>query len=102
MTKIHFIKSLLKCFSYGPFLNPARDWLALLILFTMALTGIVVWNAWVFGTVAQGGIIGSVATSSPPIFDSSSLDAIRAIFADRSAEEIKYETGVYRFADPSQ
>lgn len=82
--------------------DPAHDWLTLLMLATFALAGIIVWNAWAFETVAQGGVIGSAATSSPPVFSRTSLDAIHAIFVNRAEERQKYETGVYRFADPSQ
>ncbi len=39
-------------------LDPERDWIMLLILSAIALTGIVVWNMWAFDTVANGGIIG--------------------------------------------
>jgi len=102
MTKINFIGSFLDRFRYGERLNPVRDWFVLLALSLMALACIIVWNVWAFGTIAQGGIIGSAATSSPPVFNSSSLDAINAIFSNRAVEEMKYETGVYRFADPSQ
>ncbi len=101
MNKIHFPDSLLKYFKYGPYINPARDWMVLIIISAIALTGIIVWNIWVFGTVAQGGTVGAVATSSPPIFSHESLDAIDTIFANRATERMKYETGTYHFADPS-
>lgn len=87
---------------YGTHIDPVRDWLALLAFSAIALAGIVVWNAWAFDTIASGGVIGTAATSTPPIFSQSSLDAIHAIFANRAAEKAKYETGTYRFADPSQ
>lgn len=64
--------------------------------------GIVVWNVWAFDTIANGGVIGTTATSTPPVFNHSSLDAIRAVFQMRAVEETKYVTGVYRYADPSQ
>ena len=82
--------------------SPMRDWLTLLICGTIALAGIIVWNAWAFDTVANGGTIGSSATSTPAVFDKSSLDAIHNVFVNRAAEEAKYRTGVYRYADPSQ
>lgn len=63
---------------------------------------IIIWNVWAFDTVANGGVIGTSATSTPTVFNSSSIDAVRAVFAKRAAEEAKYETGVYRFNDPSQ
>jgi len=102
MTIHSYISSFFRHFKYGDRLNPVRDWLALIVSSVIVCTGIIVWNMWVFDTVAQGGVIGSVATSSLSVFDRSSLDAIDAIFANRAAEEEKYETGAYRFADPSQ
>ncbi len=81
--------------------DPVRDWLALLALSLLAFVSIVVWNVWAFNTVARGGVIGVSATSTP-VFTSSSLDTIRAIFEKRAAEEAKYATGVYHYTDPSQ
>lgn len=63
---------------------------------------IVIWNVWEFGIVAQGGAIGTSVTTTPPIFNHSSIDAINVIFQKRAAEEAKYTTGVYRYIDPSQ
>ena len=97
-----FINTLVKRLRYGASLNPVRDWLVLVIVSAIAFAGIVVWNVWAFDTVSQGGVIGSVATSTTPLFNRSSLDAISAVFANRAAEEEKYKSGVYRFADPSQ
>lgn len=94
--------SFLKRFRYGTRLNPVRDWLALLTFSAIALAGIIIWNVWAFDTVASGGVIGTSATSTPPIFNQSSLDTIHSIFANRAVEKAKYETGTYRFADPSQ
>lgn len=82
--------------------DPTRDWLALLLCSGIALMGIIVWNAWVFDRVASGGVVGTRATSTPPIFNQSSLDTIHAIFDNRAIEEHKYVTGEYRYIDPSQ
>ncbi|MEK7157095.1 MAG: hypothetical protein AAB709_00905 [Patescibacteria group bacterium] len=81
--------------------DPARDWLLLLLCSMILLTGIVVWNAWAFDTVAGGGVIGASPARTPSAFNQSSLDAIRTVFTDRAVEEDKYTSGVYRFADPS-
>ncbi|MEK7515732.1 MAG: hypothetical protein AAB555_02250 [Patescibacteria group bacterium] len=83
-------------------IDPVRDWLVMLTISILAFAGIVVWNMWAFDTVARGGVIGTSATSTPPAFDSSSIEAIHEIFEKRSTEEAKYVTGVYRYADPSQ
>jgi hypothetical protein len=95
------IRSFIKRLRYGA-INPARDWRVLITLSAIALAGIIIWNAWAFDTVASGGVIGSVTTSSQPVFNSTSLDSIQTMFSNRATEEEKYETGTYRFADPSQ
>ena len=82
--------------------DPVRDWLLLLTLSILAFVCIVVWNVWTFNTVAQGGVIGATATSTPPVFNRSSIDTINSVFDKRAAEEAKYVTGVYRYSDPSQ
>lgn len=101
-TFTHLFNSLLRRTRLSPNIDPARDWLFLIISSTIILSGIVVWNAWAFDTVANGGTIGSVATSTAPAFDQASLGTIHAIFAERALEEEKYMTGVYQYADPSQ
>ena len=83
-------------------LDPVRDWLAMLTFSAIALVSIIIWNVWAFDTVASGGVIGAVATSTPAAFNQASVDTIRTIFAKRAEEKLKYETGTYRFADPSQ
>ncbi|MDP2665613.1 MAG: hypothetical protein Q8P23_03190 [bacterium] len=97
--------------SIGPFLkrlhsrasfDPVRDWLMMLTLSAIALVGIIIWNVWAFDTIVGGGTIGAPITRAPAAFSKTSLDAITAIFANRAAEEAKYEIGVYRFMDPSQ
>lgn len=101
MNSFPSIGSLFKRFSRGA-VDPTRDWLAMLTLSTIVLAGIVIWNVWAFDTIASGGVIGVPATSPSPVFGQASLDTIRDIFEDRAEEELKYETGTYRFADPSQ
>ncbi len=96
------ISSLLKRMHGYTHRDPMRDWLALLTLSIIALMGIIVWNAWVFDTIANGGVIGSATTETQPIFNHSTLDSIHAIFASRATEEAKYITGAYTFVDPSQ
>lgn len=86
----------------GGLQDPARDWFVLLISSVIVLAGIIVWNVWAFDTVASGGAIGSAEPKAAPLFSRATLEDIRTIFADRAAEEAKYVTGVYRYADPSQ
>jgi len=94
--------SFLKHFREGIPQDPVRDWIVLLISALICFAGIVVWNIWIFDTVANGGSIGPVATSTPPIFSRSSLDAVHSIFSERMNEKAKYTIGAYRYADPSQ
>lgn len=81
--------------------EPVRDWLVIITLSGILLAGSIVWNVWAFDTVANGGVIGTVA-QAPQSFDSTSLNIIHTIFTDRANEEAKYVTGVYRYIDPSQ
>lgn len=88
----------------GARMDPARDWLTLLALSAIALTGIIVWNVWAFETVTLGGAIGTVPTKtvSPSVPDRATLDAVRTLFEGRAAEKEKYSTGAYHYADPSR
>lgn len=101
MHTINYIGSFFKRLSSGGRQDPVRDWLILLILSTIALAGIIVWNVWAFDTVASGGTIGASTTKAPVGFSRTSLDAIHTTFENRANEEAKYVTGVYTFADPS-
>lgn len=83
-------------------MDPVRDWLVMLTLSIFIFVSIVIWNVWAFDTVARGGVIGTAVVKAPPVFDSSSVDAIHAVFEKRASEEAKYVTGVYLYADPSQ
>ncbi|MDP2655393.1 MAG: hypothetical protein Q8P17_02460 [bacterium] len=95
--------------SSGPFfkrfsnvsIDPMRDWFILLACAAIVFIGIVVWNVWTFSTIVQGGVIGSSVVSPSSVFNQSSFDAVRTVLSDRSAEEAKYRTGVYRYTDPS-
>jgi len=101
-TSLNFFNQLLKRTRSLSSIDPARDWLFLLISSTLALSGIIIWNVRAFDTVASGGTIGTPSTSTEPIFDQTSLETIHTIFQDRAAEEEKYTSGVYRYPDPSQ
>ena len=63
---------------------------------------IIVWNLWAFDTVANGGVIGASATTTTPVFNRASLDAIHDVFTSRAEEEAKYKDGIYSYSDPSQ
>lgn len=102
MNIFNTIRSFFSRLRFSAHIDPVRDWLILLTLSILAFASIVVWNVWAFDTVSRGGVIGTTATSTPPVFNESSLEAIRDIFSERAAEEAKYVTGVYRYADPSQ
>lgn len=96
------LSAFFKRFQSGVRGDPVRDWLVLLTLAIFAFIAIVVWNVWAFDTVAQGGAIGAPAVTPHPVFDRASVDTINKVFEKRAAEEAKYVTGVYRYADPSQ
>lgn len=95
---IAFLKSMRR----SSYQDPARDWILMVSLSIITLMGIIVWDAWAFSTAAGGGVLGEQAASTTPAFDSSSINIISTIFEQRSAEEAKYVTGVYKFIDPSQ
>lgn len=101
-TFFHRILSTLKRVRSDTGIDPVRDWLVMLLFSAVAFLSIVVWNVWAFETVARGGVIGALVPAASPIFDRAALDAARAVFAARAGEREKYETGVYRLADPSQ
>lgn len=98
-----YLASLASRLSYGPRINPGRDWIALLTLSAFALAFILVWNLWAFETVVTGGTLGGAGASSTSAFvNRAPLDAIQSVFDARAAEDAKYIGGTYRFADPSQ
>lgn len=101
MTILNRFGSLWKRVRSGTSVDPVRDWLIVLTLGTLALISIITWNVWAFDTVANGGVIGTPAAAPQVLFNQSSLDAIRAIFDNRAAEEARYVNGTYRFTDPS-
>lgn len=103
MNILNFLTQLLKRARRGAREDPARDWLALITFSLIALAGIIVWNAWAFDTIVNGGVIGTSPKVAPASTSKrASLDAIRAIFESRAAEQAKYSSGAYRYADPSQ
>lgn len=97
-----FLRTLIRRFRALRYIDPERDWITLLIISAILLSGVVVWNMYVFDTVANGGIIGSPPAAESPIFSQSSLDAIHTVFENRAAEEAKYLTDEYHYIDPSQ
>lgn len=80
--------------------RPLRDWFVLLLSTAILVLASGAWNAWVFYTAASGGTLGEPIALTPAP-DTSSLDAVRALFENRAAEEAKYRTE-YRFVDPSR
>lgn len=97
----HIFSTLLKRIKFLNRLDPARDWIVLLIISILVLVCIVVWNAWAFDMIANGGTIGSSATSTQPVLKSATIGDVHSIFEKRAAEEVNYMSGVYQYADPS-
>lgn len=91
--------SLLKKFSYGPRVRPARDWFVLLSITIILLIVSVLWNLWLLKSVERGGTIGNEAP--PPAFDAAPIEAVRTLFQSRSEEEARFRQE-YRFVDPSR
>lgn len=83
-------------------INPVRDWRVLRWILGILFIGILGWNAWALATVMRGEALISNPRSAPTVLDRSALDTIRGVFEARTSEELKYRTGVYKFADPSQ
>lgn len=98
----NILARILKPFTALAHLDPARDWFTLVMLSVMALISIITWNVWAFDQVANGGTIGSSATTTPSLVNQASIDTVHAIFSQRASEEAKYISGTYQFADPSQ
>lgn len=99
---MHFTTGFWRRLKSGAADDPVRDWLVLITVGGVLLIGSIVWNIWAFDTVANGGVIGGANTGPAAPFDRSSLDTVRSVFQNRSTEAAKYQTGVYRYADPSQ
>lgn len=95
-------KTVLSKFTYGEHVHPERDWFTLLTLSFMVLVVGVVWNTWLFNDVSSGGVLSGSATSTPPAFSKTSLQAVQKVFSDRAALEAQYVAGVKTFTDPSR
>jgi hypothetical protein len=95
------LNTFLKRARLHPQFDPVRDWLIALTIAIVAFIAITAWNVWAFDVVAGGGTVGTVTSTTTPIFSQSSLDVVRTTFANRAAEEAKYVSGVYKYTDPS-
>ena len=82
--------------------DPVRDWLALLSVVALILGVILVGSARLFDTIANGGSVAPAAATTTPAFDESMLQSVRAVFAQRAAQEEKFASGTLYFTDPSQ
>lgn len=91
--------SVLKKFSYGNAVHPARDWFYLLVVMTVLIALSIGWNVWLLRSVEKGGTIGdeSIEVDS---FDEAPIESVRAVFEERRAEQLRYRQE-YRFVDPS-
>jgi hypothetical protein len=93
------IRALLKRFSYGSRLRPARDWFLVLLCATLLIAVSVGWNLWLLQKVEQGGVIGEVGRQRPGL-DERSIEPVRAVFKSREEERRRFRQE-YRFVDPS-
>ena len=90
---------LLRRFSYGNHVRPARDWFYMLLAATLLIALSVGWNLWLLRNVEKGGIIGdeNIEVDS---FDEAPIESVRTVFEEREAEQLRYRQE-YRFVDPS-
>jgi len=78
--------------------DPARDWLMLITLTTLALSVSVLWNVWFFSRV----VTNETATfSAPETFDVYESGAVQQLFEERATTREEYRTR-YPFIDPSR
>ena len=89
-------------YHYGMRLRPVRDWFILLGLFVVLLIASALWNLWFYQQVRTSADAAPPSAAALPVFSQASLEALKAIFADRAAEEAKYTEGAYTFIDPSR
>ncbi|MDP3402503.1 MAG: hypothetical protein Q8S35_00915 [bacterium] len=90
---------ILKKFSYGNYVHPARDWFYLLVAMTVLVALSIGWNLWLLKSVEKGGIIGD-ENAVVESFDEAPIESVRAVFEERRAEQLRYRQE-YRFVDPS-
>ncbi len=90
---------ILKKFSYGNHVHPARDWFYLLVGMTVLVALSIGWNLWLLKSVEKGGIIGD-ESAVVESFDEAPIESVRAVFEERRAEQLRYRQE-YRFVDPS-
>lgn len=91
---------LLKKFSYGSRVHPARDWFYLLLAMTLLVAFSIGWNIWLLKSVEKGGTIGDESTTVES-FDEAPIESVRAVFEERRTEQLQYRQE-YRFVDPSR
>ncbi len=93
------IGPLLKKFSYGSHVHPARDWFYLLVAMTAIIALSIAWNVWLLRSVEKGGTIGDESLEVES-FDETPIESVRAVFEARRTEQLRYRQE-YRFVDPS-
>lgn len=93
------LSPLLKKFSYGSDLHPARDWFYLLVVMTVLIALSIGWNVWLLRSVEKGGTIGDESVEIES-FDEAPIESVRAVFEERRTEQLRYRQE-YRFVDPS-
>lgn len=91
---------ILKKFSYGSHVHPARDWFYLLVVMTVLVAFSIGWNLWLLRSVENGETIGDENTAIES-FDEAPIESVRAVFEQRRTEQLRYRQE-YRFVDPSR
>ncbi len=102
MKKLFSIESFIHKIKYGDRLRPARDWLVLVGVASIALTIIVVWTTFNFLRIIEGPSVMNIWQNKGSIVNNVAMQEVRQIFDTRAMEQAKYESGEYTFADPSK
>lgn len=91
--------AILKRFSYGTRVRPARDWFLVLSAGLVLVVLSVGWNVWLLQSVEQGVVTGDARTQRTGL-DERSIEPVRRVFESRELEQGRYREE-YRFVDPS-
>ncbi|MDB5237094.1 MAG: hypothetical protein JWL88_196 [Parcubacteria group bacterium] len=84
-------------FRYGEKLDPARDWLMLILAASVLFAASIGWNLWLFIRVTNGDAIGN-ATATKAL-NPTSITSVNALFQQRADIETQYKNA--HFADPA-
>lgn len=102
MTTPISLQKITKFFHYGPVQKPMRDWLIIIGLALVAFFASIFFNVVTFWNIMEHKSIVKQVTTSVPVINQNAINKVNTIFSTRATEQVKYESGVYSFTDPSQ